>query len=62
MDFEMTIKVAIIDHLVIDIKDDLNNYIDLNNQHWNLCIQFNIYRDIDKQPSTFHDAYAKPKK
>ena len=56
--FEMTIKVSIIDHLVIHIKDDLGNFIDLNNQHWNLVVQFNLYRDVEKKPSTFLDAFS----
>jgi hypothetical protein len=57
--FEMMIKQAIIDHLVIEIKDDANNYLDLNNQHWQMCIQFNMYFDQEKLPSTFHQSLRK---
>ena len=57
--FEMTIKVSIIDHLVMHMKDDLGIFIDLNNQHWNIVIQFNFYRDVEKNPSTFIDAFSR---
>jgi hypothetical protein len=57
--FEMLIKTAIIDHLVIELRDDLNNAIDLQNQHWQMCIQFNMYYDQEKLPATFHQSMRK---
>jgi hypothetical protein len=57
--FEMLIKTAIIDHLVIELRDDLNNTIDLQNQHWQMCIQFNMYYDQEKLPATFHQSMRK---
>jgi hypothetical protein len=37
-----------IDDMTIDIKDDLNNYINFNNQHWNLTLYFSVIKDIDR--------------
>ena len=37
-----------LDYLQIDIQDDLGNFIDFNNQNWNLVLQFNDFQDIEK--------------
>ena len=47
-DFNIIINQEIIDDIQIDIKDDLNNYLNFNNQHWNLTLYFSIIRDIDR--------------
>ena len=47
-DFNFIVNQDIIDDVQIDIKDDLNNYLNFNNQHWNLTLYFSIIRDIDR--------------
>ena len=37
-----------IDVVAISIKDDLENYIDFNNQHWNLTLYFSITKDVER--------------
>lgn len=49
-DFEFEVKENIIESLDISLEDDLGNFINFNNQHWNLVIQVNYiietYKDI----------------
>jgi len=47
-DFAFTILQDEIDYLEISIKDDLENFINFNNCHWNLCLQFTTIKDIDR--------------
>ena len=56
-DFNFVINQEIIDDLTIDIKDDLGNYINFNNQHWNLTLYFCIIKDIERfnYIANFHD-------
>ena len=56
-DFNFVINQEMIDDMTIDIKDDLNNYINFNNQHWNLTLYFSIIKDIDrfKYMNNFHN-------
>ena len=45
-----------IDNLQIDIQDDLNNYIDFNNQSWNLTLLFQVsYNNKIVDKDTFYD-------
>jgi hypothetical protein len=54
-DFEFEVKASCIESLDISIEDDLGNNIDLNNQHWNLTLQVNYIREIEKDVnSSFH--------
>lgn len=55
-DFNFIINQDVIDDIQIDIKDDLNNYLNFNNQHWNLTLYFSIIRDIDRfaHSNNFH--------
>ena len=55
-DFNFIINQQIIDDIEIDLKDDLNNYLNFNNQHWNLTLYFSIIRDIDRfaHANNFH--------
>lgn len=55
-DFEFEVKESVIDNLEIAIEDDKGNPIDFNGQHWNLVIQVNYIREIEKDLRTgFHD-------
>ena len=55
-DYNFDIKTDIIDYLDILITDDLGNKINLNNQHWNLILQINFFREIIKPlDETFND-------
>ena len=55
-DFEFEVKETTISTLNISIEDDQSNYIDFNNQNWNLTIQINYIREIEKDIYTgFHD-------
>ena len=47
-DFNFQIYQDVIDDIQIDLKDDLNNFLDLNGQHWNLCLYFSIMKDVDR--------------
>jgi len=47
-DYSFTIKQDVIDVVAISIKDDLENYIDFNNQHWNLTLYFSITKDVER--------------
>ena len=55
-DYCFDVKEDIIDFLDILIMDDLGNKINLNNQHWNLILQINFFREIIKPlDETFND-------
>ena len=47
-EYFITINQAVIDYIQIDIKDDINNYIDFNNQHWNLTLVFYTIKDVPR--------------
>jgi len=42
------IKVNFIDSINVHVLDDQNNFINLNNQHFNLTLQFTIIKDIPR--------------
>lgn len=54
-DFEFLVSQNIIDFIQIDLKDDIGNFIDLNNCHWNLTLQFTSYMDKPRKETTFLD-------
>jgi hypothetical protein len=57
-DFEFEVKESTVDLLRLKIQDDLNNFIDFNNQSWNLVIQCNYIREFEKDMQlTFHGIY-----
>ena len=47
----------VLDTISIDIKDDLGQFINFNNQHWNLVIQFNITYERERSfiTDSFYD-------
>ena len=47
-DYSFTIKQEVIDVIAISIRDDLENYIDFGNQHWNMTLYFSITRDVER--------------
>lgn len=47
-DYSFNINQSIINDIQIDIKDDLNNYINFNNQSWNLTLCFNVLKDTPR--------------
>jgi hypothetical protein len=47
-DFFFKISQEEIDFIKIDIKDDLENNINFNNQHWNLSLYFTEIQDVDR--------------
>ena len=47
-DFSFQITQDIIDDIQIELSDDLTQLLDLNGQHWNLCLYFSIIKDIDR--------------
>jgi hypothetical protein len=47
-DFHFKISQEEIDFIKIDIKDDLENSINFNNQHWNLSLYFTQVEDISR--------------
>lgn len=49
----IAIKTNFLDSIIINLKDDLNNSINLNNQHFNLTLQFNTIKDINRFKHNF---------
>ena len=47
-DYNITIKQNAMDFIDISITDNQENYVNLNNQHWNLTLLFNIISDRDR--------------
>lgn len=47
-DFQFIIKDDIIGFLHIQLKDDLENFINLNSKHWNLILNFSIIKDVNR--------------
>ena len=47
-DYYITVNENVIDFIQIDIKDDVENYIDFNNQNWNLTLIFYIIKDVPR--------------
>lgn len=59
-EYEFTISQQVIDYIQIILMDDLGNYIDLNNQHFNSVLQFNLYGEDTKKNYEFHDILKTP--
>ena len=54
--YNFDVKENSIDNLQIDIQDDLNNYIDFNNQSWNLTLLFQVsYNNKIVDKESFYD-------
>lgn len=47
-DYAFSISQDSLDSLHIKLQDDLQNLINLNNQHFNLTLCFSVYQDIDR--------------
>jgi len=47
-DYNITIKQNIMDYIDIGLTDNLQNFINLNNQHWNITLLFNIISDKNR--------------
>ena len=47
-DFNFVVSQDMIDDIRIDLKDDLGNLINLNNNHFNLTLEFTIIKDINR--------------
>ena len=47
-DFAFNISQDTIDYITIGLTDDLENYLNFNNQHWNLTLYFSKTRDFDR--------------
>ena len=60
-DYAFSIKDNCIDSLYISIQDDLENYINFNNQHWNMALCFTIVRDVERfsYENTFYNIMRK---
>lgn len=55
-DYDFVVNTHILDYLQIDIQDDLDNYIDFNNQNWNMTILFkSMYNNKIKNKENFYD-------
>jgi hypothetical protein len=54
---KFTIYQNTIDYIEISLKDALGNYINLNNQHWNMTLCFSVVRDLERfeYMNTFHN-------
>ena len=47
-DFAFQVRQDTIDYIQIELKDDLENFINLNNQHFNLTLVFTKVKDFDR--------------
>jgi len=47
-DYNCTIRQDVIDVIVISLRDDLEQFVDFNNQHWNMTLYFSCIKDIDR--------------
>jgi hypothetical protein len=52
-DYSFTINQKIIDYIQIDIKDDLERFINFNNASWNLTLCFTLMKEIPRNFDTF---------
>lgn len=46
--YNITIKQNTMDYIDIGLTDNLQNFINLNNQHWNLTLLFNVVSDQNR--------------
>jgi hypothetical protein len=55
-DFTFIVSSNVIDYIEISLQDDLQNYLNFNNQHWNLVLAFTTIKDLDRfqYKKTFH--------
>ena len=58
--FEFLIQEEIIDKIDIQLTDDLGNFIQLNNQHWNLTLEFCITRLQHRKTRNFFEIIHNP--
>jgi hypothetical protein len=54
-DYNITIKQNIMDYVDISLTDNLQNYLNLNNQHWNLTLLFNVVSDQNR--FAYHNSF-----
>ena len=53
-DYSFSIKQDIISFIQIDIKDDLERFINFNNSTWNLTLCFTVTKEVPRQAFNFH--------
>ena len=53
-DYSFTVNQKIIDYIQIDIKDDLERFINFNNAPWNLTLCFTLMKEIPRNLNSFH--------
>lgn len=58
--FEFSIKDEIIDNIRITLRDDLGNLIQLNGQNWNMTIEFNFTKLIQRKTRNFFSILQNP--
>jgi len=47
-DYSFKVQQEMIDHIHIRISDDLETAVNLNNQHWNLTLNFTVLLDVNR--------------
>jgi hypothetical protein len=54
--FSFNVKEKTIDLINVSLEDDLSQFLDLNNQHWNITLCFSLTFDIDRfsHENNFH--------
>jgi hypothetical protein len=53
-DYSFAVNQKIIDYIQIDIKDDLERFINFNNASWNLTLCFTLMKEIPRNLDSFH--------
>ena len=54
-DFCIPVKINSINDFSISLKNDSSQYINLNNQHFNLTLEFTILKDIARFKMNFQN-------
>jgi len=58
--FDFTVKDETIDKLQIALRDDLGNLLQLNNQNFNLTIEFVLLKHVEKKTRNFYSILSNP--
>jgi hypothetical protein len=47
-DYQFKFSENLIDHIQIQLRDDVDTLVNFNNQHWNLTLQFKVLYDVNR--------------
>jgi hypothetical protein len=47
-DYNYVVNADHVDYIEIRIQDDMENFINFNNQHWNMTLYFTVVKDVER--------------